>query len=49
MEFFTNRKKITSKWTASYSTSSTASAGGDSKRMKTSNTITDNANFDGKM
>jgi acyl-CoA reductase-like NAD-dependent aldehyde dehydrogenase len=42
MEFFTNRRKITSKWTASYS-----SGAGDTKRLKTDNL--DKANFDGKM
>jgi hypothetical protein len=44
MEFFTNRIKITSKWTASY--------GNAAKKQKTEDTrpvIVDKANFDGKM
>lgn len=47
MEFFTNRKKITSKWTASYSSGQSASlqSGGATKKAK----IEDKANFDGKM
>ena len=47
MEFFTNRRKITTKWTASYSTGQSASlkSGGAAKRTK----IEDKANFDGRM
>jgi acyl-CoA reductase-like NAD-dependent aldehyde dehydrogenase len=46
LEFFTNRKKITSKWTASYSTASTQSGGATAtKKLK----VEDKANFDGKM
>lgn len=44
MEFFTNRIKITSKWTASY-----ASAGGSSKRARVEDKVVDKANFDGRM
>jgi methylmalonic acid semialdehyde dehydrogenase len=51
LEFFTNRIKITKKWSASYGTSSNnvALGGGDTKRMKVESTIVDKANFDGKM
>ena len=42
MEFFSNRIKITSKWTASYSSSENGNA---SKKLR----IEDKANFDGKM
>ena len=47
MEFFTVRKKITSKWTASYSSGQVAALqnGGPTKRIR----IEDKANFDGKM
>jgi methylmalonic acid semialdehyde dehydrogenase len=47
MEFFTNRKKITSKWTASYSSGQVLSLqnGGASKKSK----IEDKANFDGRI
>lgn len=53
MEFFSNRRKVTSKWSASYGTSTTnqsisaakKSAEPASKRMK----VADAANFDGKM
>ena len=44
MEFFTNRIKITSKWSASYSGASAAQP--VAKRAKT---VEDKANFDGKM
>lgn len=50
LEFFTNRRKVTSKWTASYSTVSTSqasSSGGGAPEKKTK--IEDKANFDGKM
>jgi acyl-CoA reductase-like NAD-dependent aldehyde dehydrogenase len=43
MEFFTNRIKITSKWSASYGSSAPAT-----KKQKTE-TIVDKANFDGRM
>ena len=51
MEFFTNRRKVTQKWTASYST------GPDTKKTKLSNSTSSNgvnvpvdkANFDGRM
>lgn len=56
MEFFTNRIKITSKWSASYGTNgSTASSSGGSSakkaRIEESNSmqVTDKANFDGRM
>ena len=45
MEFFTNRIKITSKWTASYSSTSTNDNGHAAKKPR----IEDKANFDGKM
>jgi methylmalonic acid semialdehyde dehydrogenase len=52
MEFFSNRRKVTSKWFASYGTSSTnqsiseaKSSEPATKRMK----VADTANFDGKM
>jgi hypothetical protein len=44
MEFFTNRIKITSKWTASYSTTNTENGNANKKPR-----IEDKANFDGKM
>ena len=50
MEFFTNRRKITQKWTASYS--SGPSAAPDSKKARTDNSAAipvDKANFDGRM
>ncbi len=43
LEFFTNRIKITSKWSASYGSSAPAT-----KRQKT-DAIIDKANFDGRM
>jgi len=49
MEFFTNRIKVTSKWSASYGSSSADSA---NKRLRTavsSVSVVDKANFDGKM
>jgi acyl-CoA reductase-like NAD-dependent aldehyde dehydrogenase len=50
MEFFSNRIKITSKWTASYS-SGNAKKGDDqpNKKLKTEHHVVDKANFDGKM
>ena len=56
MEFFSNRRKVTTKWSAHYGTSSTnqtisAAKSGqqasepETKRFK----VADNANFDGKM
>lgn len=42
MEFFSNRRKVTSKWTASYASEQSA------KRVKTEGLV-DKANFDGKM
>jgi malonate-semialdehyde dehydrogenase (acetylating)/methylmalonate-semialdehyde dehydrogenase len=52
MEFFTNRIKVTSKWSASYST--TASSANDVVKKartqdNTSMQVTDKANFDGRM
>ena len=51
MEFFTNRRKVTSKWTASYSTG--AASEPQAKRAKLSSAscanIVDKANFDGRM
>lgn len=47
MEFFTNRRKVTSKWTASYSTSSSNSNGHTTKKMRVA--AADSANFDGRM
>jgi len=46
MEFFTNRIKITSKWTASYSSTSTGADNGHASKKPR---IEDKANFDGKM
>ena len=44
VEFFSNRRKVTSKWTASYASEQNA------KRVKTSGAVlADKANFDGKM
>jgi hypothetical protein len=49
MEFFTNRIKITSKWTASYS-SGTASSSNEIKRQRVGEVVVDDkASFDGKM
>jgi hypothetical protein len=47
MEFFSNRIKITSKWTASYGSGATAVANA-SKKQRTL-VIEDKASFDGKM
>jgi hypothetical protein len=44
MEFFTSRRKVTSKWTASYATDQQVR-----KRMKTVDGPIDKASFDGKM
>jgi malonate-semialdehyde dehydrogenase (acetylating)/methylmalonate-semialdehyde dehydrogenase len=51
MEFFTNRIKITSKWTASYGTSGNKKTddSNPSKKAKHDHSIVDKANFDGKM
>jgi len=52
MEFFTNRIKVTSKWSASYGTSNSAAQNGHvSKKARTdpSSLVADKANFDGKM
>lgn len=50
MEFFSSRRKVTSKWSASYSSSAaigaTVSNGHVAKKMKV---VHDAANFDGKM
>lgn len=47
MEFFTNRIKVTSKWSASYST---ASATASSRPPEgTAAMVVDKASFDGKM
>jgi hypothetical protein len=44
MEFFSNRRKVTSKWSASYGTS------GDSQIAKRkAEVVVDKANFDGKL
>ncbi len=48
MEFFSNRIKITSKWSASYS-GSEAAAGEPSKKKVLTATVEDKANFDGRM
>lgn len=46
MEFFSNRRKVTQKWTASYSTNAEPAA----KRAKKEAAVpTDKANFDGRM
>jgi malonate-semialdehyde dehydrogenase (acetylating)/methylmalonate-semialdehyde dehydrogenase len=47
MEFFSSRRKVTSKWTASY-----ASDSQQAKRMKVASStegLADKANFDGKL
>jgi len=52
MEFFTNRIKVTSKWTASYGTSNSAAQNGHvAKKARTDPTthVEDKGNFDGKM
>jgi hypothetical protein len=48
MEFFSNRIKITSKWSAAYGTANVVAAGGepDAKKKKIAE---DKANFDGRM
>lgn len=46
MEFFSNRRKVTAKWTASYSSGASATAAPAVKKMRVSE---DKANFDGKM
>lgn len=51
MEFFTNRIKVTSKWSASYgSGASSATNGNAAKKARTEEPqVTDKANFDGRM
>ena len=46
MEFFSNRRKVTAKWTASYSSGASATAAPVAKKMRLTE---DKANFDGKM
>lgn len=48
MEFFSNRIKVTSKWSASYGSAVSASGAPAAKRQLTA-TVDDKANFDGKM
>jgi len=54
MEFFSNRIKITSKWTAAYSTGAAAAGSGVTTGVKRAaqdalDKSTDKANFDGRM
>lgn len=49
MEFFTNRIKITSKWSASYGSGSAEQANKKLRTAVSSVSVVDKANFDGKM
>lgn len=48
MEFFSNRIKVTSKWTASYGTAN-SSADAEAPQKKKFKTVEDKANFDGRI
>lgn len=49
MEFFTNRRKITSKWSASYGTSASSEASAKRAKVERSGGVADKANFDGRL